>query len=215
MHVDTEMRMFVCKNRILAKCFKTLLAVLSAFTRVVSLLVVVLAGLFGGFVLTAAHDMENGIFGLLMLGLAVGVGVGLCRRKVTWWMKVALAVLVLFFVGAVLPSTSFVANRKRRTAHECFVREGLNEFKIATIDFSPPSTLLDAIKFFKETDRTYSILDWPLEIVVEARNDAYKTRPLPAFSARSISFYNAIQTVADQAGFTMEIRDKQVVLKER
>lgn len=94
----------------------------------------------------------------------------------------------------------------------------LEDAEIDTIDFSPPATLQDAIKFFKERSLTSNSFDdsnSPLEIVVEAKNEDYKTRPLPVIAVRKLSFYEAIRQVADRAGFEMAIRDKQVILKER
>lgn len=183
--------------------------------RLGTLLLVALGGLFGIFVFVAGG---GALFGLLLLGLAIGGGIGLFRDKVTKWVVVDLVVLFLLFAGAILPSTTFVTARQKRAAHECFLRMCLEDAEIDTIDFSPPATLQDAIKFFKERSLKSNSFDdsnSPLEIVVEAKSEDYKTRPLPVIAVRKLSFYEAIRQVADRAGFEMAIRDKQVILKER
>lgn len=204
------------QNRILNKLLKVFLAVLFAAARVVVLLGVALMGLQGGVLLMGSRpDDPDRFFGFLLLGLVVVGEIGMYRCK-NWWMKSGVAFLFLLSAVAVSSAAESYAGRSDLCViHEYNLQNYLKGRTLDSVDFSPPATLQDAARFFMETDRPVNDLGCPLEIVVEARHDAYKTRPLPVVAARHISLYDAIRLVAERAGFKMEIRDKQVVLKER
>ena len=204
------------QNKILNKLLKVFLAVLFAAARVVVLLGVALMGLQGVVLLmdSRPEDPER-FFGFLLLGLVVAGEIGMYRCK-NWWAKAGVAFLFLLSVGAALTAEESCARRSDLCViHEYNIQNYLKGRTLDSVDFSPPATLQDAVRYFMETDRPVNDLGCPLEIVVEAQHDTCKTRPLPVVAARHISLYDAIRLVAERAGFKMEICDKQVVLKER
>lgn len=94
-----------------------------------------------------------------------------------------------------------VSNEERELLHR------MCETRLAKMSFRPPATLKDAVEFFRSVNA-------PVGIRVEAVTDAYAMQPIPELFVTDISFYEAIRLVAESTGFKLEIRGKQVVLKE-
>lgn len=139
----------------------------------------------------------------------------MCRLKKRW-PKVCIAVgLGLgLYVLVFAPSVDWRHWGWRSTRVSC-LETYLKEREISSMGFYPPSTLQTALDYFEVQGKSGVGLERPLEILVQSKDEACKTRPLPIIVAQEISFYDAIKLVADRAGFEMEIRDHQVVLKER
>ena len=90
----------------------------------------------------------------------------------------------------------------------------MQEMRLPSISFRPPATLKDAVEFFHLANAPVGELEKAIDIRVDADTDAYGKRSIPEIKAFDISLYDAIVLIADSTGFRLEIRDKQVVLKE-
>ena len=90
----------------------------------------------------------------------------------------------------------------------------MQEMRLSSISFRPPATLKDAVEFFHLASAPVGELEKAIDIRVDADTDAYGKRSIPEIKAFDISLYDAIVLIADSTGFRLEIRGKQVVLKE-
>lgn len=90
----------------------------------------------------------------------------------------------------------------------------LLETRLASISFCPPATFEDAVEFFRRASAPVGRRETEIDIRIEAVTENYKTNPISEFSADDIPLYEAIKLVADLSGFRIEIRGKQVILKE-
>lgn len=192
------------------RLLKILKIVAIALARMLVMMLVTATGVVGIMVLQYRDPL-----GWVMLGVVVVGEIGLWRCGKTW--KKVFGAVVLVFLCSVLLYIDGTRRRKDdlQVIHEDNVRNYLKGYEIRTLVFSPPSTLQDAIDYFKTEDKSAGDPAHPLEVVVEAKDETCRKRPLPAVTAQNVSFYDAIKLVADRAGFDMEIHDRQVVLRER
>ena len=90
----------------------------------------------------------------------------------------------------------------------------MQEMRLPSISFRPSATLKDAVEFFHLASAPVGEREKAIDIRVDAVTDAYGKRSIPEIKAFDISLYDAIKLIADSTGFRLEIRGKQVVLKE-